>query len=243
MTSLGRIDSIWRYPVSSMGGEQLSRAQIETGGIAGDRQWGLVDQRDGSIVNPHVRREWRPIPGIVARLAASGVQILVPAGSWLEAVSAQAQQAISNFLGFEADLLAHVPYGTVGRNAIAPRYQRASLLLLTTASMRKLAGLLGSAGEVDARRFRPNIVVETAADAAGFVEQEWIDRELAIGESVVKVREPCPRCPFVNLAQSELSSLASVLHTITQEAEGNFGVYCDVVKGGLVRKGDAAMLA
>ena len=243
MTGLDRVVSIWRYPVSSMGGEQLSRAQVETGGIAGDRQWGLVDQRDGGIVKPYARREWRPIPNITSRLAASGVQILVPAGTWLEAGSAEAQQAISNFLGFEADLLPHVPYGTVGRNAIAPHYQRANLLLVTTASMRKLAGLLGSAGEVDARRFRPNIVVETAAGAAGFVEQEWIGRELAIGESVVKVREPCPRCPFVTLAQGELLSLPSVLHTISQEADGNFGVYCEVIKGGMVSTGDPAMLA
>ncbi len=41
------VTEIWRYPVKSMLGEQLDRADIGPAGIAGDRQWAVVDADSG----------------------------------------------------------------------------------------------------------------------------------------------------------------------------------------------------
>jgi uncharacterized protein YcbX len=40
----GKVAELWRYPVSSMAGEQLAVARVEAGGIAGDRIWGVLDE-------------------------------------------------------------------------------------------------------------------------------------------------------------------------------------------------------
>ena len=37
--SVGTVSQLWRYPVKSMGGEQIESAQIDPNGVAGDRGW------------------------------------------------------------------------------------------------------------------------------------------------------------------------------------------------------------
>lgn len=49
MTAVGRIAEVWRYPVKSMGGESLARAELGRLGIAGDRGWALRDEQAGEI--------------------------------------------------------------------------------------------------------------------------------------------------------------------------------------------------
>jgi uncharacterized protein YcbX len=46
---LGTVREIWRYPVKSMAGESLARAQVGTLGVPGDRGWALRDETAGEI--------------------------------------------------------------------------------------------------------------------------------------------------------------------------------------------------
>jgi uncharacterized protein YcbX len=94
------------------------------------------------------------------------------------------------------------------------------------------------------RRFRPNIVVATAPDQQGFVENDWIGRTLAIGDQVrLRITGPCPRCVMTTLPQGDLPKDAGILRTAAQNNEANVGVYADVVKSGTVRRGDDVTLA
>jgi len=73
--------------------------------------------------------------------------------------------------------------------------------LLTTATLDRLR-LLYPQGRFEVRRFRPNIVVETASGEKDFVENAWIGQVLAIGDVVrLSVTGPCPRCVMTTLAQ------------------------------------------
>ncbi len=49
MRVVGRVAELWRYPVKSMGGEQLTRATIGSRGIPGDRGWALRDEAAGEM--------------------------------------------------------------------------------------------------------------------------------------------------------------------------------------------------
>jgi uncharacterized protein YcbX len=66
MAQLGIVSQIWRYPVSSLGGEQLRSAALDPAGIAGDRRWGVVDAATNAVANPPERR-WRTVPEVMAR--------------------------------------------------------------------------------------------------------------------------------------------------------------------------------
>ncbi|MEO3999498.1 MOSC domain-containing protein [Mesorhizobium sp. CAU 1732] len=238
MTVFGRVAELWRYPVSSMGGEKLETAELGKGGIFGDRVWGLVDMRDGEVAAPEKRRHWRPVPNILSRLGEQGPEIGTGGDGWIGAGTPQADALASAFLDLPVALKPHTPYETEQESHVAPRYGRADLHILTSASMERLGELLGDPSEIDSRRFRPNIVIETAAGFTGFAEQELVGSKLAIGDVMIAIAEPCSRCSFTALAQGELAFEPAVLHKIAQHGDGGFGVLCAVETGGVVRLGD-----
>jgi uncharacterized protein YcbX len=90
----------------------------------------------------------------------------------------------------------------------------------------------------DARRFRPNFVIEAAEGVDGFAEDAWIGRSLRVGPVVLRIDGPCPRCVMTTLPQGDLPKDPGVLRTIVQANEGNAGVYASVVQGGSVAPGD-----
>ena len=100
----------------------------------------------------------------------------------------------------------------------------------------------------DERRFRMNLIVETAE--AGFVENGWIGRELAIGDDVrLRITMPDPRCVMTTLAQNELPRDPDVLRTIIRYnrlaigPDSRYpcaGVYAVVEAPGAIHLGDSA---
>jgi uncharacterized protein YcbX len=48
---IGTVKQIWRYPVKSMGGEELTECAVGQSGIPGDRGWALRDETTGEITN------------------------------------------------------------------------------------------------------------------------------------------------------------------------------------------------
>ena len=45
MQVIGRVESLWRYPVKSMSGEELQEAFIGFSGVYGDRLYAFHDKR------------------------------------------------------------------------------------------------------------------------------------------------------------------------------------------------------
>jgi uncharacterized protein len=110
--------------------------------------------------------------------------------------------------------------------------------LLTTATIDRLRELYPQ-GRFEVRRFRPNVVVETADGAKDFVENAWIGRTLAIGDAVrLSVTGPCPRCVMTTLPQGDLPKDPGILRTAAQHNQANVGLYAAVLRGGEVRRGD-----
>jgi uncharacterized protein YcbX len=114
----------------------------------------------------------------------------------------------------------------------------APIHVLSTASLAALAH-----PQADRRRFRPNVLVETATGVEGFVDSGWIGRELHIGDVVLHVDLPTPRCSMVTRAQPELPADPTVLRSVVREAKQNFGVYASVARGGRIAVGDRVRLA
>jgi uncharacterized protein len=111
--------------------------------------------------------------------------------------------------------------------------------LLTTATVDRLRELYPE-GRFEVRRFRPNIVVETASGVKDFVENAWIGRTLAIGHAVrLNITGPCPRCVMTTLPQGDLAKDPGILRTAARHNHANVGLYASVVRGGTVRRSDA----
>ena len=65
----GKLLELWRYPVSSMGGERIAHAALTEAGIIGDRIWGLVDASTGRIASPGREKHFAKVPSAFARAA------------------------------------------------------------------------------------------------------------------------------------------------------------------------------
>jgi uncharacterized protein len=183
MAVTGRVAKLWRYPASSLGGESLTAMAVETEGAEGDRLYGLVDAVTGEIARPDAHSKWHGVPLIAARLGGNGrLEVRIPGGHWLAAPGEEADRAASAFLGFQASIRPFRGAAAAGGEApFSPRYKKASIHLVTTASLAELKAQHPD-GDPDTRRFRPNIVVEMQAIAGRFPETEWIGQKIAIGE-------------------------------------------------------------
>lgn len=121
--------------------------------------------------------------------------------------------------------------------------------VITTSTLGEL-GELRPESRFDPRRFRMNAIVDT--EKAGFVENDWIGRELSIGDSVqLKVAGPDARCVMTTLAQEDLPKDTDILRTLVQHnriqvgTAGRFpcaGVYAVVAVPGAIRLGDRVTL-
>ena len=118
----------------------------------------------------------------------------------------------------------------------------AAVHVLTTATIDRLRELYPK-GRFEARRFRPNIVVQPVDDVKDFIENGWIDHALAIGDEVrLSITGGCPRCVMTTLAQGDLPKDPGILRTAAQHNHVNVGVYAAVSRGGTIRRGDPVRL-
>ena len=103
MQTVGTIQEIWRYPVKSMAGEQISSCSIATLGIPGDRGWALRDEKAGEI------RGAKKLPQLMHCQATClaeprageipATEITFPDGSRFRAGDKHAETRLSEFLG------------------------------------------------------------------------------------------------------------------------------------------------
>ena len=262
----GTVLSLWRYPVKSMLGDRAyALLDSETGKAASAKNPGkwptlfsfhatFLERLRGAkmppveITLPNGATVTSEQPGIDEILstalnrkvalamankgAVAGVQSLMPA-EW----TGQAEEYWPDIDGRDhKDTVTDftLPAGTF--------FDGATMHLVTTATLERL-GELYPQGRFEAPRFRPNIVVATAAGEKGFVEQAWISHTVAIGNQVrLRITGPCARCVMTTLAQGDLPRDSGILRTAVQHSHGHVGVYATVVQGGTVSPGDRVRL-
>lgn len=224
------VRSIWRYPVKSMGGEQLDRAAVGTLGLAGDRTWGVRDIATGMVLTG--RRTPRLLMA-TARLATDGTPVITgddgrhlttseELSAWLgrSVELVRADDGPGEFenprdIDREEDWVSWL--GPVGSFHDRPRVSLVSL---------------GSIGGHDRRRFRANLLLD------GEGEDELAGRDVRLGEVVLQVATPIPRCIMVARAQPGVPADLDVLKRIIRERDNRMGIGAEVLTPGVVTVGD-----
>src|SRR5262245_50129130 len=216
MSIVGRVDSLWRYPVKSMGGEELDEAFAGYSGIYGDRVFAFRssanhsgfpyftarDQRRLLQYRPRFRypdKAARPINLVEAESRGAGplladlsdfvVDIDTPDGKTL---------AIDDPVLIEA-LRANIDSK---HKVTLMQSQRAmtdcspiSIFSLQTAQ--QLSEETGT--PVDKRRFRANVYLDLTS-TNGFAEDKLVGRSVRIGsKAVVTILKRDSRCVMITL--------------------------------------------
>ena len=113
------------------------------------------------------------------------------------------------------------------------------ILLMSKASLRHFADCMAEQGQesqFDVRRFRPNIVVETAE--SGFPENAWVGRRGKIGSAIVKIEMECPRCVMTTHGFANLPKDPQIMRYLVKENDGNLGVYLSIEQPGEISVGN-----
>ena len=232
-----RVLELWRYPVKSLQGERLDHADVGPEGIAGDRQWALFDLDTGFGLTA------RRVPELLfaaGRLRADGgVEVVLQDGT----VTTD-DGTISAWLGRRVTLRA------AGRAPERPRYESPDDDLAETTSRwhdwqgapgafhdnadgRLSLVTTGTLGEWDRRRFRSNVVLDGAGEGG------LIGSRVRLGDAVLDIGDPIPRCVMVTRPQpGGIARDTSVLKTIHRKRGGDLAVAALVHRPGRVRTGD-----
>src|SRR4029077_5068130 len=89
--------------------------------------------------------------------------------------------------------------------------------------------------KIDKRRFRANIYLDLASDAA-FAEEKWVGRSLRIGPKVVvSIVQRDARCVMITLDPDSGAKAPALLRAVAQAHDGMAGVYGAVMVEGTVR--------
>ena len=114
---VGSLLSLWRFPVKSMQGEPLTEAEVESGGIIGDRAYGLIDRETGRVASAKSVKLFSRLFECRASFVepprtgapAPPVSIELPNGELVRSDHADCDRALSSFLGREVTLASSAP--------------------------------------------------------------------------------------------------------------------------------------
>ena len=268
-TVVGSVVSLWRYPVKSMMGEELNAADVTERGLLGDRAYAIIDPVTGKVGSAKNPRKWGKLFDFRADYIAPPrlgeqmptVQITLPDSTTVTSGQRDIYDILSKVLGREVTLGALAPKApsleeywpdmeglvhreTITDEAMPPEtfFDFAVIHVLTTATLERLRELYPQ-GRFEARRFRPNVVVEVPSGETDFVEDAWIGHTLIIGDDVcLSITGSCPRCVMTTLPQGDLPRDLGILRTAAQHNQVNVGVYAAVLRGGTIHHGDPVRL-
>ena len=274
---------LWRYPVKSMGGEQIASSVLDRRALHADRMWAVRDLELDAVTTA---RRLPVLLGCSARFIdeppagigpgdVAHVVVTFPDGAQIASTDREAMDArlselagkqvalvplpplhdksayrgvltskkdvrqqfgvapdepLPDFSMFPLRKLAELAIYATPVGIFADAY---ALHIVTTSSLRAMAT---HGGDFDVRRFRPNIVIETARE--GLAEQEWIGGTLHAGEISASVEIPTIRCTIPLREQAGVPADPEVMRTVSRHGERCFGVYADIASTGTLRVGD-----
>ena len=227
-------------PVKGMRHLAFGGVELDALGPVGDRQWCLVDVGARRVL----RTVQHPsLMSVVARVDDGVLELTLPDGSVAAVPRPSGETLTCDYWGRSVALaLTDGPHagpvsdvlGQDVRLAAAPRggvVFAAPVTIVGTASLRELGE------DVEAARFRATLVVETDEP---WIEDTWLGTEVRVGDAVLRVGVPVPRCvvidhhPKTGVKDRRLLQDLIARRPVNGAGEPMFGVYAEVVRGGSV---------
>jgi uncharacterized protein YcbX len=231
---IGQVEALFRYPVKSMGGERVERAELGWHGLDGDRRlafrrlddcsgfpWLTASKLADLLLFAPQRRED----------AARGVlptHVRTPDGNELPVFGQDLAAEVGRRYGAPVQMM-QLNHGI---------FDDASISVIASDTVREIGRLAGQSSDV--RRFRPNVVVRLR-QSVPFQEDEWLGGVLSFGEGdggpAVAVTMLDARCSMVNLDPDSARATPEVLKAVVRANQNNAGVYGTVTRIGRLAVG------
>lgn len=247
MNILGHVESLWRYPVKSMMGEQLVEAYLGAGGVFGDRRYGFLSSAapaDFPYFTARERHEMllhRPMyrhpekmtrPNGALAVDDDVIEVETPDGERLAVDDPRLIEVLRAGLCEEMRdrhriTLIHSEDAIVDSRPVS---------LCSLQTVRQVGKEVGST--LDKRRLRANVYIDLD-DEPGFTEDGWVGWQLRLGESVVvEILKRNKRCKLITLDPGSAEANPDVMKRVAHDHESRAGIYAAVLAEGMVSVGD-----
>ena len=261
MKTVGVVESVWRYPVKSMCGEQMVKAFVGFSGLYGDRCYAFknsaappgapyltasTQQRmlcfrprfrypERAAAPPNLAEAMSIPPGITPANGGENdldVEVVTPSGEVLSVDD----PALVKLLGEGISEKNHLKL--VRSDRALTDCRPVSLISLQT--IRQVETELDVT--LDKRRFRANIYAHLTS-GRGFEEDDFIGRTLLIGAGArIMILERDPRCKMISLDPVTGDHNPGIFRHVARAHGADAGVYCAVIVEGIVTGGDPIQL-
>jgi len=259
MSIVGKVESLWRYPVKSMRGEDLDEMFVGYAGVYGDRLFAFASSANANGFPFFTGRDQRQMIRYRARFrnpekAARPVNLsdaekhnatplyAAPNDLMVDIETPDGKTFAINDPALIDNLRANIDEKhqlTLLRSDKAMTDCR-PLSIFAVQSAKKLGEETGTS--VDKRRFRANVYLDLNS-SWGFAEDAFVGKTLRIGPKVVvSVVERDPRCIMITLDPDTAEKSPAILKAVAQAHEGMAGVYGAVLAEGMIHKGDSVEL-
>ncbi len=261
MIPVGTVESLWRYPVKSMSGEEMTAAFMGFSGFYGDRCYAFKNSaaRKGApyLTASTQQQMLRYLPQFRCPEKTITPPNLIEAMSIAPGINPANGDAEDMILDVvtpsgavvavdDPALLEMLVEGLRGENHLTlVRSDRAltdcrPVSLIGLQTIRQVETELGI--PIDKRRFRANVYLDLASHD-GFAEDEWVGRRVRIGaKAEIAILERDPRCKMISLDPDTGEHNPEVLRKVAKAHANLAGVYCAVLVEGVLTKGDSIQL-
>lgn len=243
LREIARVKAIFRYPVKSMAGESLESVKLGWHGLEGDRRFALhrVGNESGFpwLTAGRLPRLllYKPVNRDTGGADDLPTHVITPDGRELELRGEELQRELSEVFGSPVQMM-RLNHGI---------FDEAKVSVISTATIQAIGEAIGqeAGSELDVRRFRPNLLIETLSGEP-FGEDAWVgkiirfqDREDGAG-LIVSMRDL--RCAMINLDPVTGASDPNVLKTVARLNGTDAGLYASVAGVGTLSVGDRIFL-
>ncbi len=248
------VSELCRYPMKGLAPQLLDQCELTPGEtIPFDRAWAIENGRGRfDPANPKtipkinflmlMRNERMAALDIVFDDKQQTLTLLRDGRSVVKGAlnTPLGRQLIEQFMGsFMEQDLRGAPHIVQAEGHSFSDVSEKCLHIVNLASLRELERALNK--EIDPLRFRANIYIETEQP---WVEFDWIDTRLNIGDAQLEVYARTERCAATNVdphtAERDMAIPAMLMRTYDHQ---DFGVYAKVTKGGKIKTGDTVTVA
>lgn len=235
MERVATVRALYRYPVKSMRGEQLSETPLTLQGIPFDRQYAFVQADSRSFFPWLTGREHagmlRYSPRIeVQESGRPDVVVTTPAGEDVPVHHDSLRAELERDAGRALYLL----------RDYRGSFDVAQLSLIGNASIEQLGAESGAS--VEPARFRANVYLDTESGTP-FEEDAWVGRILRIGDTArIAITERDKRCAMITLHPETGEVRTEILTAVARLHDTMTGIYGSVLTPGAVRLGDPVQI-
>ena len=231
---VGQLVTLRRFPIEPLDGESPNEVAVRPEGAVGDRAYELADRRDGRPLT------WQSTPELLLYSARFLEDLVVEdLENWTRVRLPDGREFPMGDPEWVADVGRRLGRPVQLRRSAEGSPERGVLHLISRPTLRFVERVYGAA--VEPRWLRANFVIDLSGGKA-FEEDEWVGRQIRIGDTLCEVRAPSQGCLAVSYRPEKRTGDLSMVEGLLKVRGGALGLQVRATKGQRIRVADPVSL-